>query len=80
MEKPNWRKLWMSFVNTTRKKLQRKSKEPVSHIQAMSKSSELWPAEKKKIQRKYERELKKTQKNQKAVNIKAGKGLDKETA
>ena len=54
------RKEWFQFVRKTRVKLQRKNKnKTVSHQQAMSEASKLWPKEKEKIQRRIKRQEKK---------------------
>ena len=60
------RKEWFQFVRKTRVKLQRKNKnKTVSHQQAMSEASKLWPKEKEKIQRRIKREEKKRAKENK---------------
>ena len=53
------RKEWFNFVAQTRKKLQRKSKEPVSHRAAMKEASSIWPKEKAKILNRRKREERK---------------------
>jgi len=53
------RKEWFSFVAITRKKMQRKSKEPVTHRLAMKAASLNWPAEKQKIVNRLKREERK---------------------
>ena len=52
------RKQWFEHVKKTRKKLSRKNN-PCSHVDAMKKASETWPAVKQKILRKRKREAKK---------------------
>ena len=52
------RKQWFEHVKKTRKKLSRKNA-PCSHVDAMKKASETWPAVKQKILRKRKREEKK---------------------
>ena len=52
------RKQWFEHVKKTRKKLSRKNA-PCSHVDAMKKASETWPAVKQKILRKRKREAKK---------------------
>ena len=52
------RKQWFEHVKKTRKKLSRKNA-PCSHVDAMKKASETWPAAKQKILRKRKREQKK---------------------
>ena len=52
------RKDWFEHVKKTRKKLSRKNA-PCSHVEAMKKASETWPAIKQKILRKRKREAKK---------------------
>ena len=43
------RKEWFNFVAVTRKRMQRKTKEKVTHRMAMKEASALWPKEKAKI-------------------------------
>ena len=50
------RKEWFNFVAVTRKKLQRKTKETVSHRAAMKEASLVWPKEKAKILNRQKRE------------------------
>ena len=52
------RKQWFEHVKKTRKKMSRKNA-PCSHVDAMKKASEAWPAVKQKILRKRKREEKK---------------------
>ena len=52
------RKQWFEHVKKTRKKMSRKNA-PCSHVDAMKKASETWPAVKQKILRKRKREEKK---------------------
>ena len=53
------RKEWFNFVAVTRKKLQRKTKETVSHRAAMKEASLVWPKEKAKILNRQKREERK---------------------
>ena len=53
------RKAWFEYVSKTRKKLARKTKEPVTHRKAMAVASETWPQEKIRIQKRAKREAKK---------------------
>jgi len=50
------RKEWFNFVAVIRKRLQRKTKENVSHRVAMKEASALWPKEKAKILNRRKRE------------------------
>ena len=50
------RKEWFNFVALVRKRLQRKTKENVSHRIAMKEASALWPKEKAKILNRRKRE------------------------
>ena len=50
------RKEWFNFVAATRKKMTRKTKEPVTHRVAMKEASILWPKEKAKILNRRKRE------------------------
>ncbi len=50
---------WFAWVNTTRKKMARSSKSPVSHRDAMKAASSTWPKEKERILRKKSRAAKK---------------------
>ena len=60
------RKEWFAFVKKVRAKMQRKDKtQKVTHQNAMSAASKLWPAEKVKIQRKIARQEKKRAKEAK---------------
>ena len=60
------RKEWFAFVKKVRTKMQRNDKSlNVTHQQAMSAASKLWPAEKVKIQRKIVRQEKKRLKDAK---------------
>ena len=43
------RKLWFQWVAKTRKKMQRGTKEPVTHRKAMKSAALTWPTEKLKI-------------------------------
>ena len=55
------RKEWFNFVAVTRKRLQRKTKENVTHRTAMKEASALWPKEKaKKMNRRKRDERRKT--------------------
>ncbi len=56
------RKEWFNFVAVTRKKMQRKSKEPVTHRGAMKEASIVWPKEKAKILNRRKREERRKQK------------------
>ena len=56
------RKEWFNFVAVTRKRMQRKTKENVSHRQAMKEASALWPKEKAKILNRRKREERKNAK------------------
>ena len=53
---------WFAWVNKTRKKMSRGSKELVPHRAAMKAASITWPKEKEKILRKRKREAKKQEK------------------
>ena len=53
------RKEWFNFVASTRKKMQRKTKEPVSHRVAMKEASLVWPKEKAKILNRRKRDERK---------------------
>ena len=53
------RKEWFDFVACTRKKMQRKTKEPVTHRTAMKAASLIWPTEKEKILKRRKREERK---------------------
>ena len=53
------RKEWFNFVAVTRKRMQRKTKESVTHRQAMKEASALWPKEKAKILNRRKREERK---------------------
>ena len=55
------KKAWFDHVATTRKKMSRKSKNLVSHREAMKASSITWPKQKAKLQRKNKRLTKKIQ-------------------
>ena len=56
MEKPRtMRQHWFDHVRRTRVKLTKKTKENVSHREAMKVASESWQAEKQKIQRSIKR-------------------------
>ena len=57
------RKEWFNFVAVTRKKLQRKTKEPVTHRAAMKEASLVWPKEKAKILNRQKRDERKRVKN-----------------
>ena len=50
------RKEWFNFVAVTRKRMQRKTKEKVTHRMAMKEASALWPKEKAKILNRRKRE------------------------
>ena len=50
------RKEWFNFVAVVRKRLQRKTKENVTHRIAMKEASALWPKEKAKILNRRKRE------------------------
>ena len=50
------RKEWFNFVAIVRKRLQRKTKENVTHRVAMKEASALWPKEKAKILNRVKRE------------------------
>ena len=52
------RQEWFLYVAKTRKRMSRKSKEDVSHRDAMKEASTSWPNEKKKLLRKIKREQK----------------------
>lgn len=52
------RQEWFLYVAKTRKRMSRKSKEPVSHRDAMKEASTTWPNEKKKLLRRIKREKK----------------------
>ena len=53
------RKEWFNFVAVTRKRMQRKTKEKVTHRMAMKEASALWPKEKAKILNRRKREERK---------------------
>ena len=53
------RKEWFNFVAVTRKRMQRKTKENVTHRMAMKEASALWPKEKAKILNRRKREERK---------------------
>lgn len=56
MEKPRtMRQHWFDHVRRTRVKLTKKTKENVSHREAMKVASDSWQAEKQKIQRSIKR-------------------------
>ena len=60
MEKPRtMRQHWFDHVRRTRVKLTKKTKENVSHREAMKVASDSWQAEKQKIQRSIKRAAKK---------------------
>ena len=61
------RKEWFNFVAVTRKKLQRKTKESVSHRAAMKEASLVWPKEKAKILNRQKREERKRAKEKLAT-------------
>ena len=67
------RKEWFNFVAQTRKKLQRKTKEPVSHRAAMKEASLVWPKEKAKILNRRKREERKRAKEKAATQNQASK-------
>jgi len=52
------RQEWFLYVAKTRKRMTRKSKEPVSHREAMKEASTSWPTEKKKLLRRKKRQKK----------------------
>ena len=62
------RKEWFNFVAVTRKKLQRKTKESVSHRAAMKEASLVWPKEKAKILNRQKREERKRVKEKMATS------------
>ena len=62
------RKEWFNFVAVTRKKLQRKTKENVSHRAAMKEASLVWPKEKAKILNRQKREERKRVKEKMATS------------
>ena len=53
------RKEWFNFVAVIRKRMQRKTKENVTHRMAMKEASALWPKEKAKILNRRKREERK---------------------
>ena len=61
------RKEWFNFVAQTRKRIQRKTKEPVSHRAAMKEASVIWPKEKAKILNRKKREERKLAKEKAKV-------------
>ena len=69
MEKLNLREEWFVFVSKVRKQKARKTKQPVSHREAMKSAALEWPTEKQKIIRRHERLVKK-QKKQKVTEEK----------
>ena len=64
------RKEWFNFVAVTRKRMQRKTKESVTHRQAMKEASTLWPKEKAKILNRRKREERKKAKASLANKVK----------
>ena len=64
------RKEWFNFVAVTRKRMQRKPKESVTHRQAMKEASALWPKEKAKILNRRKREERKKAKASLANKVK----------
>ena len=62
------RKEWFNFVAVTRKKLQRKTKESVTHRAAMKEASLVWPKEKAKILNRQKREERKRVKEKMATS------------
>ena len=62
------RKEWFNFVAQTRKRIQRKTKEPVSHRAAMKEASLIWPKEKAKILNRKKREERKKLKEKAKVS------------
>ena len=61
----NMRKKWFEFVATVRRRLSRKTKEKVTHRDAMKEAALLWPKEKTKILNRIKREERKALKAQK---------------
>ena len=53
------RKEWFNFVAVIRKRMQRKTKDNVTHRMAMKEASALWPKEKAKILNRRKREERK---------------------
>ena len=64
------RKLWFQWVAKTRKKMQRGTKEPVTHRKAMKSAALTWPTEKLKILNKRKREERKRLKEKPKKEIK----------
>ena len=56
------RKEWFNFVAVTRKKMQRKTKDPVTHRCAMKEASIVWPKEKAKILNRRKRDERRKEK------------------
>ena len=74
------RQEWFLYVAKTRKRMSRKSKEPVSHRDAMKEASTTWPNEKKKLLRRIKREKKReVGKNPPPKNPKAPNSDEKKT-
>jgi hypothetical protein len=70
MEKPRtMRQHWFDHVRRTRVKLTKKTKENVSHREAMKIASDSWPAEKQKIERANKRAVNKKAKEKKTVKV-----------
>ena len=67
------RKEWFNFVAATRKKLQRKTKETVTHRAAMKEASLVWPKEKAKILNRRKREERKRAKEKCTTQAHANK-------
>ena len=58
----NMRKKWFEFVAIIRRKMVRKTKEHVSHRDAMKEASGLWPKEKTRVLNKIKRDRRKQEK------------------
>ena len=54
---------WFEHVRKTRKRLSKERKEPVTHQEAMRQASTTWATKKVKVQKRIQREKKKSQKN-----------------
>ena len=53
------RKCWFEYVKKVRTKMAKRTKEAVSHRDAMKEASQSWPAEKLKIQKRIARQERK---------------------
>ena len=55
--KPNMRTEWFGHVSRTRARMSKKEKKTVSHQAAMAEDSKTWAKEKEKVQRKFDRKV-----------------------